>query len=497
MINPAIGHRYNWDLAEVVKVMDKKTVNFPLALPLLAAYMPDNWDVEIIDDEFQNIDFDSAFDIVAISLLTTKTRRGYQIASEFRKRGVTVIVGGPHVTLNPEEAQNYADSVLIGEGEPVWLEMLDDYENGKLKEFYKPTEFCKFKTSPIPRWDLVNTDGVMNFNVQVSRGCPYSCEFCSVRTLFGRNQRYREVDNVIKELSIFKPGSIITFADDNLTANKKYIKELLRKMIPLKLIWNCQASIDCAFDEELMQLMHDSGCTSVLIGFETLDRESLAAMNKPQNSLDDYEQAIKNLHSHGIHIFASFIVGLENDTVKTFDLIEDFTYRNKLCYVMVNGLNAFHGTDFYERMKKDGRLLDTGYDNTGSLVSNVRSEKITPLESFTGILKLQKSITDPKNVYKKSVDILLNGSFNLEASDVTFRVKLKSTFFFLFKYILSFNRWNRKLFFKLIRSVKKGEVSSLSFIQHLLFMETFRSTFRAISKIKAPIIKRLEEIDEN
>jgi radical SAM superfamily enzyme YgiQ (UPF0313 family) len=498
MINPAVGSSYNWDMSQIVRVLNKKTVNSPLALPLLAAYMPENWDVEIVDEEIQKIDFNDKPDLVALSLLTIKTVRGYQIASEFRKRGVKVLLGGPHVTLNADEAGQYADAVVIGEGEKVWLELLRDYEKGNLKEKYQSVEYCEFKTSPIPRWDLLDQSKIMTFNVQVSRGCPYSCEFCSVRTLFGRKQRYRDVDDVIRELSTFKPGTVITFADDNLTANRKFIKELLRKMIPLKLMWNCQASIDCAFDPQLLQLMHDSGCLSILIGFETLDRESLEKMNKPQNSLDDYEKAISNIHSYGIHIYASFIIGLDNDTVETFKRIEDFTLKNNLCYVMVNALNAFKGTDFYKRLEQEGRILDVGYDATGNARSNVRAKKITPLDSFNGILDLQENITSPESVYKKSVALLLNGSFTHDnGEDVSFSVKFKSTFFFLFKYILSFNKWNRRLFFNLLRGVKEKKLSFFCFVQHILFMETFRQSFKKMHRIKKPVLKELENLHEN
>jgi radical SAM superfamily enzyme YgiQ (UPF0313 family) len=255
--------------------------------------------------------------IVGLTSLVSNVKRAFELADAFREVGCTIVMGGPQTSVDPLSSLEHADAIVIGEAEGVWGKLLDDWLAGRLERTYRSKEPCDFSSSPRPRWDLVDEGRILTYGVQAPRRCRFHCDFCLVRTLFGAKQRYRGVDDVLREIRDLPPG-VVAFADDNLTADRSFARELMRGMEPLGRQWSCQASVDLASDEELVRAMARAGCNSVLIGFETLDEHNLKQMHKSQNRIDRYRSAIELFHSAGIHVIASFVVGFDADGPETF-----------------------------------------------------------------------------------------------------------------------------------------------------------------------------------
>lgn len=247
----------------------------PLSLPMIASLTPDDFDISISDENISPIDFNKDIDLAAITVMTPLAPRAYEIADRFRAKGVRVVLGGMHPSFLPEEAIQHADAVVIGEAEGVWAELLEDFKQGKLKQFYKCSSFPQLENLPIPRRELFPSKGYFTVNtVQVTRGCPFDCDFCTVTKFFGNKHRYRPIDEVVVEVSSLK-GKSVVFVDDNIIGNIPYAKELFKALIPLKIKWLSHASINVARDEELLRLSAESGCVGYMIGFESISQESL------------------------------------------------------------------------------------------------------------------------------------------------------------------------------------------------------------------------------
>ncbi len=451
--------------------MGKKSVGHPLALPLLAALTPDRYEVRIIDEELESIPKRDLPDIVGITGLISNIRRGYEIADRFRLRGVPVIMGGPQVSFNAEESLTHADAVVIGEAESVWESLLSDFEAGALKRVYQSDKRCDFKQSPIPRWELLDTSKLLTFSVQVSRGCPHRCDFCLVRKLSGPTQRYRDIDNVIAEIESLPPDAQIAFADDNLTADKHYAKALMRRLIPLRRSWSCQAGLDVARDQELLQLMSKAGCNSILIGFESLNPASLEEAKKPQNRVVEYQIAVENIHRAGIHVLGSFVVGFDSDTAQSFEQIREFIEKSHMTLVMINALSVYPGTDLYFRMEKESRITHINTDLCNGLYPTMRYRNLSQTEMFHGILDTLDRVYSFESLSVRAPEALGNGAFvNLIEPPISLWVKFRSMWHVLTRWILNKNRYKRRLFYRLAALVRKQHLSVGAMMQYLMFI---------------------------
>jgi Fe-S oxidoreductase len=259
--------------------LGKNSLVSPLTPPHLAALCPSDVNVTIRNEQVRPVDYEIDVDLVAITFLIANAPHAYEIADRFRKRGTPVVMGGFHASLLPEEVLEHADAVVVGEAEDVFPEVIEDLKRGSLKRIYKSTRLHSLKGIPVPRYDLIEKDFILNHPVQATRGCPFRCSFCSVMSFYP-SLRARPIEEVIRDITCFKgrnyiQNKMIMFMDNNLIANKKYAKDLFREMIPLKKWWFSQVSIDMANDSELMKLAADSGCLSVFIGIETFSQESL------------------------------------------------------------------------------------------------------------------------------------------------------------------------------------------------------------------------------
>jgi radical SAM superfamily enzyme YgiQ (UPF0313 family) len=351
LIHPAIGHRRgeryirSWQME-------------PLPAAAIAGLTPDDVDLRFYDDRMEKIPFDEPTDAVALSLETYTARRAYQIASEFRRRGVPVILGGFHATLQPDEAARYAEAVVTGEAENTWPRVIDDLRHGTLQPHYHGESRPSLDDIRIDRTIFRGKRYMPLGLVETGRGCKFPCEFCAIQSFFGRTHRARPVDRIVEELHRLRDRArLFFFVDDNFAGNLAAAKELLRALIPLKVRWVTQMSINAAHDEEFLALLARSGCAGTLIGLESLDEQNLRDMNKRFNTMrGGFDQAMSNLRRHGIRVYATFIFGYEYDTAESFDRAVAYAQDQNFYIAAFNHLTPFPGTPLYTRLEAEGRL---------------------------------------------------------------------------------------------------------------------------------------------
>ena len=331
-----------------------------LALPILAALSPPDAHITFTDDLLIPIHLDKGLkevDIVGITVMTKTALRAYRIADAYRKRGIPVVLGGIHPTALPEEAKGHADAVVIGEAERIWPQLIEDVKAGHLKEYYQQEGFIDPAEIPIPRREILPRKGYFPLDVvQVSRGCPFRCEFCSVRKFFGDTYRFRSVRDIVEEVKSL-PHRLIMFNDDNIIGNPSFSKELLNALIPLNKKWIGQASLAGLREVENIELLKKSGCIGLLIGFESLSKSNLIQSQKYQNNPSEYRGIVDILHRSGINIWGSFIFGFDEDQPSIFEETVTFTIQTKIFSVVFALLTPYPETALYQRLKKENRLV--------------------------------------------------------------------------------------------------------------------------------------------
>ncbi len=352
LIHPAVG-----------KIPGKKYIRAwqmeSLPIAQLTALMPKNVELSFWDDRIEEIQYEENTDLVAMTVETYTAKRAYQIASEFRRKNVPVIMGGFHPTLCPDEVAEYADCVVVGESENIWLQILADLKNGKLAKKYVG-DTCTFKKNIIPDRSLLKNKDYVNITLlEAGRGCRFNCEFCSIHVFYKRKHNYRNIKNIVEEVNQLKKSTkLFFFVDDNIVSDTEQAAQLFKALIPLKIKWVGQTDILIAKNTELLDLMVDSGCQGVLIGFESLSPDNQRVMNKSMiPSMDRMTNAIKKIHKKGIRIYATFLFGYEFDTPNEFNRVLDFCMKNKFFMVGFNHLTPFPGTQLYKRLEKENKLL--------------------------------------------------------------------------------------------------------------------------------------------
>jgi radical SAM superfamily enzyme YgiQ (UPF0313 family) len=336
----------------------KKGLIPPLGLAMVAAVTPPEVEISLTDENVTDIDFKKEIDLVGITALTVTAPRAYEIADNFRARGVKIILGGAHPSALPDEASQHADAVVIGEAEGIWPNLINDFKANKLQRVYRQSERPSLVNLPIPRRDLFAKGAYYVTNtISTTRGCPYSCSFCSVSSFFGHTYRCRPVEEVLKEIETLNQKEFIVFVDDNIVGNPKFAEELFRALLPYKIKWVSQASVMVARNDELLKLAAASGCMDLFIGFETLSPANLAAVGKRVNIVDEYETVIKKIHSHGIAIHGFFILGLDEDDEEVFERTLHFAQKMRLESAQFAWPVPYPGTAFYESLDKTGRII--------------------------------------------------------------------------------------------------------------------------------------------
>lgn len=354
----------------------KQIASLPsLGLLTLAGMTPAHHDIHYIEvpDLHQNVSdkstavcFSDTFDLVAISSYSAQIDEAYELALRYRSSGTPVVIGGPHVTALPHEAQKYCTSVIRGEGESIWLDVLEDAEKNQLKLIYdgRNVDF-DLADAPMPAFELLDISKYNRITVQTSRGCPHNCEFCAGSNLICSHYKQKPVHKVLAEIDRvceIWPHPFIEFADDNSFINKAYWKSLLPELRKRKIKWFTETDLSVAEDPELLKLMRASGCAQVLIGLESptidpLDQIELNT-NWKRNRFNEYKSSIRTIQSHGITVNGCFIVGLDGQTTDVFEEIYNFVRDAELYEVQITILTPFPGTALYDRLKKDHRLID-------------------------------------------------------------------------------------------------------------------------------------------
>ena len=338
-------------------VRHRRLIRFPqLTMPLLAAWTPKHWEISHTDEIVQPVDFDKRLDVVGITANTPVAPHAYGLAREFRRRGVTVVIGGPHATLMPEEVAQHADATVVGEGELVWPQLLADYECGELKRIYRSCTLPDLKRMPAPRWDLIKGRAYGRGVTIATRGCPFACDYCSIPQMYQRRMRYRPVGEVADEIRRM-PGRALVFWDDNLGADRAYAKELFAAIAPMKCWWTSQCTADVAFDEEFMSLAARSGCKALFLGLETISQPSLNLANKRHNRADEYREVIRRFHAHGIAVQAGAVFGFDHDDRTIFRTTAEFYRSAGLDSATISVLVPFPNTPLFKRLDAEGRIL--------------------------------------------------------------------------------------------------------------------------------------------
>lgn len=331
----------------------------PLMLAVLAGMTPPDVDVVLYDDRMELIPYDEPTDLVAISVESYTARRAYEISEEYRQRGVQVILGGMHPTLIPEEAACHADSIFLGDAETVWAKVVEDARQGKMQKVYRGPPGIGQMGGVLPRRDLYDGKGYLPITLlQYSRGCKFTCKFCAVSQYFDRTHYIRRIDEVLQEIDA-QDRKLFFFVDDNIASHRKALRELCQELIPLRISWVSQASLDITKDEEIVRLMADSGCLGNVTGFESITYASLRDAKKSPNmsAFSNYEHELRVLRENGMQTWAAFTLGYDSDTYDSVMATLDFALKNRFTFAAFNILMPYPGTPQYWELKEEGRLL--------------------------------------------------------------------------------------------------------------------------------------------
>lgn len=339
---------------------------FPtLSLAALAAVTPPEWEVAFHDDAIRQTPFDTDADLIALTAMTAQATRAYQLADAFRAQGKTVVMGGFHASNLPEEALTHVDSVVVGEGELAWPQLLADFQAGRLQRSYRADGLIDTSLIPVARREIFKDSGHFFTNtIQTTRGCPFDCEFCSVTAFYGRKYRKRPVEQVLAELEqLRKVNSFVFFVDDNIVADRNYSLPLFAGMKGMGIKWLSHAPIDFAEDRELLKAAGDSGCVGMFVGFESLNQESLAAMGKVTNRAASFKAYAQQFRDHGIGILGSFVMGCDGDSPAVFEQTLRFCEDARLEAAIFPILTPYPGTAVRRRLEAEGRIISNNWQD--------------------------------------------------------------------------------------------------------------------------------------
>ena len=375
-----------------------------LALPLLAALTPDDFEVEICYETIEDVPFDTDAELIGISSMGHAVMRTIDIANKFKELGKTVILGGYMVSLMPEEAQKYCDAVMIGDSEETWGEMIEDYRNGTLKKVYKK-KLTKLET-PLPKYELILNKKIGNFlPVQAGRGCPKTCSFCSIYCLYHGQYLRREIPDVIRDIKRIKELGFKQFLllDDNLFSNRDYALALCAEIKKLKMKWMTQCSIDISKDEELLKVVAEAGCYVLSFGLESISRESLVGMQKAWAHPDQYAEQLKIIRKYGIDVSTEMVVGAEGDTLESIRETAKFIENNKITVPRFYILTPIPGTQFYDEMKEQNRIYNTDMYSYNACEAVHVPKNMTPEELTRAYWELYNEVYSYRSIFKRTI----------------------------------------------------------------------------------------------
>jgi radical SAM superfamily enzyme YgiQ (UPF0313 family) len=419
LINPNKSlQEENFKLFEMFKRNEtylKRWFSPPLSLIVIASLTPENIEVTVIDEHFEEIDFDQTYDIVGLTAMSQQAYRAYEIADIFRKKNIPVVMGGIHATIMPEEALKHVDTVFIGESEELWGQFLIDFHAGKVKKRYRNEVHFDLTKSLIPRYDLINYEQFKKYDncfkflpIQATRGCPHDCSFCVVSKFYGKKIRKKPIKQVVNEIMYLKKlnyDSLLFFTDDNLFVDRKYSKELLKALIPLKIKYIGLSDVKMADDDELLKLAYLSGCLIIFVGFESIESDALNEVNSnnwKMQQLQNYKEAINKIQNNGIVVFGGFVMGFKNDDLSTFDHVKDFVLEHKIA-AQFTLLTPLPGSRVYDQFKSEGRLIqETFWDKCSFFDMTFRHDNMSKEDAENKMIWLHDEVFKEENVMKRN-----------------------------------------------------------------------------------------------
>lgn len=378
----------------------------PLSLMTIAGLTPDNWEIILRDEHVESSEVDEDVDLVGIQTYISSAGRAYELAQRWRQRGAKVVLGGLHPTSMPYEAAAHADAVCIGPAETVWRRILDDFEKGRLKVFYRGSCEGSAALVPVPRRDLMNPRAYLIRHTMVtSRGCPHACDFCYKSSFWGPTYyEPRPIAEVERELSLVD-DRLVFFLDDNLLANRAHARRLFDVLRGSGIVWQAAASLDVARDPAYLAEAYEAGCRSLFVGFESLSAANMRGNNKPVNAAADYAEACRRFHNAGIMINGSFVFGFDCDGPDVFDRTLEFTVENKLLTASLHVLTPLPGTRAFARLEAEGRLLHRNWELYDTYHAVFRPQRMTPEQLEAGYCRMKRQFTGFGSILRRSVGL--------------------------------------------------------------------------------------------
>lgn len=379
----------------------------PLSLMTIAGLTtPDRWDVTIRDEHVESSEVPGDVDLVGIQTYISSAARAYELAARWRRRGAKVVLGGLHPTSLPEEAARHADAVCIGPAEPVWSLVLDDFEHGRLRQFYRGRCEGSAALVPQPRRDLMNPLAyLLRHTMVTSRGCPHACDFCYKSSFWGPSfYEPRPIREVQRELAAVDDG-LVFFLDDNLLANRRHARAMFEVLRGAGIVWQAAASLDVARDPGYLEEAYEAGCRSLFVGFESLSPENMRVSNKLVNAATDYAAACRRFHDAGIMINASFVFGFDCDGPDVFDRTLEFTVENKVLTASFHVLTPLPGTRAFNRLEAEGRLLHRDWSKYDTNHAVFRPRRMTPEQLEAGYARAKREFRRCGSVLRRSLGL--------------------------------------------------------------------------------------------
>ena len=499
-INP-LHHPHSMNFLHCLDIVGVKYSHMPLSLPTLAALTPPDWTVELIDENVEPVNLDTDADIVALTGSVAQRLRVCELADGFRKRKKLVALGGPITFDLLEECKAHADVVFIGEGEYTWPAFLEDFKKGSWKNLYHQQEWIDMKDSPVPLFHLLKPGQYASGCVQVTRGCPYRCDFCDIPVKYGSGPRSKQIDQVLKEIRILSEiGYDSAFiVDDNFAGDKAYAKALLKAIaallpsLPTRMYFYTQATLDVAADDELLELLRAAAFIRLFIGIETGDQARLSELNKKHHTEIDIKRACEKIRSYGITVWGGIMFGLEGDDPSSFDKLVQFILDANFIPVQVGLLQAVPGTALYRRAVETNRFVafpslygvTALSENDIPKATNLVPQKMKEEELTKNFARVLRAMYSPEVFKIKMVQYLSTNTRSMMNSLPTINGKAVMVLVRLFSYFLfKADPETRKMFFQVLGSMASHGFRHLdeSFF-HLLAYKHLRTHYYRIAEI--------------
>jgi len=494
LINPLLPESFwsfTWAFRTIAR--DKRAAISPLGLATLAALTPQEWDITIVDENVEEIDWDADADIVGVCGMAVQFPRQREIASHFRRKGRYVVVGGSYASLCPEEYRDVADTVVAGEAEYIWPQFCADFARNEPLPLYQETGTVNLEDSPVPRHDLLKLHQYQSVAVQFSRGCPFRCEFCDIIITFGRKPRAKSLQQVESELNLLRSHDVrnVFFVDDNLIGHLPRCRELLQLLAvyqrkhSYRFAFGAETSANVATQPNLLRELRSANFEWVFIGIETPSREALLETLKVQNTRADLLTSLRTVYAHGIDVYGSFVVGFDADDETVFERQLQFIIESGIVVASIAMLLALPRTPLFERLQRDGRLKSPGDSHhlwNNLIGTNIIPNKMTYAELVTGFRELIQRTTQDSAISQR----IRNKIPHLESTPIPFQVSIPQMLAYFGRFLVHGlilagpRRWYHVLrsFVPLLARPKLLPFVILSWVQGIAIQEFVRDHLR-------------------